>query len=105
MKTVLLIMISGIYLPVCNTKADQLEKVNNVASVSVDNIDFKTQVQPVLQKNCSPCHFTGGRMYEKMPFDKSETVVSHQSGVLKRFKDKNEITLINQFMQQNKTET
>ena len=51
-----------------------------------DTIDFTRQVQPILVKNCSPCHFTGGKMYEKMPFDKDTTIINHQSGILKRIK-------------------
>lgn len=104
MKTILLLIICPVCLWLCNTKTDQQIKVNNVASVSIDTVNFKTQVQPILQKNCSPCHFTGGKMYLKMPFDKGETIISHESGVLKRFKDQNEITLIKRFILQNKIE-
>jgi hypothetical protein len=39
-----------------------------------------------------------------MPFDKGETIISYKSGVLKGFKNQNEITLINQFIQQNRKE-
>ncbi len=104
MKTILLLIICSIYFWLCDRKADQQVKVNNIASVKIDTINFKTQVQPILQKNCSPCHFNGGKMYLKMPFDKGETIINHESGVLKRFKNQNEITLINQFIQQNKIE-
>ena len=51
-----------------------------------DTIDFATQVQPILVKNCSPCHFAGGKMYERMPFDKDTTIMNHQSAILKRIK-------------------
>jgi hypothetical protein len=37
-------------------------------------VDFQTQVRPVLEARCSPCHFAGGRMYEKLPFDEPATV-------------------------------
>jgi hypothetical protein len=80
----------------------QGEEVSNIASLSSDTIDFKTQIQPILQKNCSPCHFPGGKMYEKMPFDKGETIISHET-VAKRLKDENEIALIKNFIQQNRT--
>ena len=64
-----------------------------------DTIDFATQVQPILVKNCSPCHFTGGKMYEKMPFDKDTTIINHQAGILKRIKGE-ENTLIRSFVEQ-----
>ena len=103
MKTILLLLVCTICLWRCNMNtAQQGEEVNNIVSLSSDTIDFKTQIQPILQKNCSPCHFPGGKMYEKMPFDKSETIISHEA-VAKRLEDKNEITLIKNFIQQNKT--
>ena len=67
--------------------------------ISKDTIDFTTQVQPILVKNCSPCHFTGGKMYEKMPFDKNTTIINHQAGILKRIKGE-ENTLIRSFVEQ-----
>ncbi|HEX6168548.1 MAG TPA: hypothetical protein VFZ33_02575 [Chitinophagaceae bacterium] len=66
-----------------------------------DTIDFTTQVQPILVKNCSPCHFTGGKMYEKMPFDKDTTIINHEKGILKRIKG-DENTLLKTFILQNK---
>ena len=65
-----------------------------------DTISYRAQVLPLLQKKCSPCHFEGGKMYEKMPFDKRHTIISHEAGVLKRFKAEGEISLIKQFIQQ-----
>ena len=47
-----------------------------------DTIHFASQIQPILVKNCSPCHFTGGKMYERMPFDKDTTIINHQAGIL-----------------------
>ncbi len=44
-------------------------------------------------------------MYEKMPFDKGETIISHEAGILKRLKNENELALIKQFIQQNKIQT
>ena len=66
-----------------------------------DTIDFTTQVQPILVKNCSPCHFTGGKMYVKMPFDKDTTIINHEKGILKRIKG-DENLVLKAFIQQNK---
>ena len=70
-------------------------------AVLKDTIDFTSQVQPILIKNCSPCHFTGGKMYERMPFDRDTTLINHEAGILRRIKgDENE--LIKEFIQQSK---
>ena len=66
-----------------------------------DTINFASQVQPILVKNCSPCHFTGGKMYERMPFDKDTTIINHEKGILKRIKG-DENTVIKTFIDQNK---
>ena len=66
-----------------------------------DTIHFTSQIQPILVKNCSPCHFTGGKMYERMPFDKDTTIINHETGVLKRIKGEENL-LIKTFIEQNK---
>jgi uncharacterized membrane protein len=75
------------------TKKEQLIK---------DTIHFAQQVQPILVKHCSPCHFTGGKMYMRMPFDKDSTIINHETGILKRIKDKEENLIIKSFVLQNK---
>ena len=66
-----------------------------------DTIHFVSQIQPILVKNCSPCHFTGGKMYERMPFDKDTTIINHEAGILKRIKGEENL-LIKTFIHQNK---
>ena len=68
-----------------------------------DTIHFASHVQPILVKNCSPCHFTGGKMYERMPFDKDTTIINHQAGILRRIKGE-ENTLIRSFVEQRSKE-
>lgn len=70
-------------------------------TVLQDTIDFVIQVQPILVKNCSPCHFTGGKMYARMPFDKDTTIINHEKGILKRIKG-DENAVIKTFIEQNK---
>jgi len=72
------------------------------SSSAADTLDFKKDIQPILQKNCSPCHFEGGKMYEKLPFDKGETIANHEAGAMKRFSEKKEASLIKQFIDQRK---
>jgi hypothetical protein len=67
-----------------------------------DTIDFITQIQPILVRNCSPCHFTGGKMYERMPFDKDTTIINHEKGILRRIKG-DESVLLKTFIEQQRT--
>ncbi len=66
-----------------------------------DTIHFTSQIQPILVKNCSPCHFTGGKMYERMPFDKDTTIINHETGILKRIEGEENL-MIKTFIDQNK---
>jgi len=50
-------------------------------------VDFDKDIVPILKARCSPCHFPGGKMYEKMPFDKAKTITDHSAGVSRRMKD------------------
>jgi hypothetical protein len=67
-----------------------------------DSISFTQQIQPILVKNCSPCHFTGGKMYAKLPFDRAETILQPEvkAGLLKRIRDEKENELFRQFIEQ-----
>ena len=49
-------------------------------------LSFDVDIKPILQTRCSPCHFPGGKMYDKMPFDKALTIQEHPEGILRRIK-------------------
>ena len=66
-----------------------------------DTIDFTNQIQPILVSYCSPCHFPGGKMYQRMPFDKDTTIINHEAGILRRIKG-DDNALIKAFVQQGK---
>jgi hypothetical protein len=85
----------------CQLKSAEQKKIKN-DKASVDSIDFKTRIQPILQKNCVPCHFPGGKLYERLPFDKAGTIINHEAGVLKRFKNEADINLVKQFVRQHR---
>ena len=59
--------------------------------------DFKTQIQPILAR-CQPCHFPGGKMYERLPFDRPETVVKLGTKLFTRIRDEKQRELIRQFL-------
>lgn len=64
-----------------------------------DTITFSTQIQPIMIKNCSPCHFPGGKMYDRLPFDKDTTIINHNAGILRRIKG-DDNALIKAFVEQ-----
>lgn len=82
--------------------AGNTKETNKIGSPKTDTIDFSTQVQPVLQKKCSPCHFPGGKMYEKMPFDNGKTIMDHKAGIFRRITDVEEVKLFRKYVEQNK---
>jgi len=100
-------MITGIGFALFFYQAESTDhsgKIRNNTAIRNDRIGFKTQMIPLLQKKCSPCHFAGGKMYAKMPFDNPATILSHQTGILKRMKEQPAAALIKQFVQQHGNE-
>lgn len=63
-------------------------------------IDFARDVQPILAKRCSPCHFEGGKMHEKAPFDQPETLVRLERPILRRIKAEDEQAVLRAFLDQ-----
>lgn len=102
MRTILILIICGICFWACHLKAEENTSSKKIACGPNDTVNFKTQVQPILVKNCSPCHFPGGKLYEKLPFDKGETIVNHEAGVFKRLKKEDEVKLVKQYIEENK---
>ena len=67
---------------------------------SVQSVDFTRDIRPVLESRCQPCHFTGGRMYDRLPFDKPETIRQLGERLFTRIKAANEQAVIRQFLAQ-----
>jgi hypothetical protein len=101
MKAIILLLFCYSCLWLCNASGKKhKEKIENISSLIVDTVNYQTQIQPLLQMTCSPCHFRGGKMYEKMPFDKGETIIAHEAGILKRIKDEQKVALIKKYIKQ-----
>ncbi len=71
---------------------------HSASSFPNDTISFTLQIQPIFINHCSPCHFTGGKMYEQLPFDKGETIINHEISLVRRIKDEKEKALIQKFV-------
>ena len=63
-------------------------------------VDFDTQVKPIFQSKCMPCHFSGGQMYDRLPFDKPDTIKKLGFKVFTRIKEENDRRLIEDFLTQ-----
>ena len=63
-------------------------------------VDFTTQIKPIFEARCQPCHFSGGKVYAKMPFDRAETIKTMGTKLFTRIKDENERRVIRDFLAQ-----
>ena len=61
---------------------------------------FDTEIKPIFQARCQPCHFQGGKVHDKLPFDKPETIIRLGPKLFTRIKDEQERTIIRAFLEQ-----
>jgi hypothetical protein len=66
----------------------------------VAKIDFNSKIRPILEARCRPCHFQGGKMYARLPFDRPQTIRSLGTKLFSRIKNKDEQALIRAFLAQ-----
>ena len=59
---------------------------------------FASDIRPILESRCQPCHFQGGQMYEKLPFDKPETITKLGTKLFTRIKDEDQQRVIREFL-------
>ena len=92
MKTLLIILPCFFLVQTCiiQNRDEKLLTEKNTTQKEEGKIDFEKQIKPIFVKNCSPCHFTGGKMYERLPFDKDTTILNHHEAILKRIKNEEE---------------
>jgi len=70
------------------------------ASSTNNKIDFATHVEPILKAKCQPCHFSGGKVYDKLPFDRPDTIKTLGTKLFTRIHDENERKIIREFLAQ-----
>ena len=63
-------------------------------------VDFDTQLKPIFKSKCMPCHFNGGQMYGRLPFDKPDTIRKLGTRLFTRIKEENDRRLIEDFLTQ-----
>jgi hypothetical protein len=57
-----------------------------VTAAPAGDDSFRSRVQPILERRCTPCHFPGGQMYDRLPFDRAAVVRSKSEPLLRRLK-------------------
>ncbi len=62
-------------------------------------VRFTADVAPILSR-CQPCHFPGGKVYERLPFDRPETVRTLGTKLFSRIKDPDQQQVIRDFLAQ-----
>ena len=107
MRIVLLLIATGLLLVESGGIARPAAKAGIVSSALIANsstanarVDFDSQLKPIFKSKCMPCHFSGGQMYDRLPFDKPDTIRKLGHRLFTRIKDENERRLIDDFLTQ-----
>lgn len=79
-------------------RATAREKTSVVSPVKHD---FEKEIKPIFHARCQPCHFQGGQVYDKLPFDKQATITKLGTKLFTRIKDEKEQKLIREFLAEN----
>ncbi len=75
-------------------------RVGPVSARPAPRVDFAKSIRPILEKRCTPCHFQGGVMHARLPFDKPETIAKLGTRLFTRIKDEESRALIRKFLTQ-----
>ena len=105
MRVILLLLAAGLLLVEYGgvTKPSAATLAIAPASTHADakpRVDFDTQLKPIFQSKCMPCHFSGGKVYDRMPFDNPATIRKLGTRLFTRIKDEKEQRLIEDFLSQ-----
>ena len=88
-----------------NAKRGGTTSILSSAKVSAESapkarVDFESQLKPIFKSKCMPCHFSGGQMYDRLPFDKPETIRKLGTKLFTRIKEEHDRQLIEDFLAQ-----
>ena len=75
-----------------------ISKLTTSTQTLAEKPNFASDIRPILQSRCQPCHFQGGQMYEKLPFDKPETITKLGTKLFTRIKNEDEQRVIREFL-------
>ncbi|MGH9382521.1 MAG: hypothetical protein ACRD2Z_18230 [Thermoanaerobaculia bacterium] len=77
---------------------DREEPRADPAPTSASEDLFAAKIAPMLAERCQPCHFPGGVMYDRLPFDQPETIRSLGDKLFSRIRDEQERQWIRDFL-------
>jgi hypothetical protein len=95
----LLVELGGVVRPVRTTNAAPANQPV-ASSEPKARVDFDAQLKPIFQSKCMPCHFSGGKVYDRLPFDKPATIKKLGTRLFTRIKDEQDRKLIEDFLTQ-----
>lgn len=75
----------------------------NVEPAKPARVDFEQHIQPIFAAKCSPCHFSGGKMYAALPFDDPGTIRRLGSDLFTRIQDPDDQAALRDFLAQQAT--
>ena len=67
-------------------------------SPALRRVEFARDVRPILEARCRPCHFPGGVMYGRLPFDREETIHTLGEKLFTRIKAPEEQQVIREML-------
>lgn len=108
MRILLVIVAMGLLLVESGGKSKPAAATTDIVRIAVaptsstakPRVDFETQVKPIFKSKCMPCHFEGGQMYDRLPFDRPETIKKLGHRLFTRIKEKDDQQLIEAFLTQ-----
>ena len=62
-------------------------------------LSFESDLLPIFEAECRPCHFPGGKMHDRLPFDRAETIIENSDKILGRIDDESDRGIILEFVQ------
>jgi hypothetical protein len=68
------------------------------APPSAERAAFDGAVRPILESRCRPCHFEGGKMYARLPFDQPKTIRDLGEKLFTRIQQPEEQAIIRAFL-------
>ena len=78
----------------------EIVKGKSSSPAAAAKVDFERQIKPILEEKCQPCHFNGGTMYQRLPFDRPATITTLGTKLFSRIKDEEQRRLIKEFLDQ-----
>src|SRR5262245_66643770 len=61
-------------------------------------VTFESDVRPILEARCTPCHFEGGKMYAKLPFDDPATIRRLGTDLFTRLREEQDQATVRAFL-------